>query len=157
VLLLDTYPAHCDQLCLQSCARKRIWVVFVPAKQTWLLNPLDTHTFGAYKQFLRKDYRRMLGVRPAGSVTVADMVSSIGRAVKKVLQGKRWRHAFEDNGFGTGRRCARATILDAMEWSEIPAVPAALPSLEQFELLMPSRKAPPTQGAHSPFPNSSSL
>ena len=151
VLLLDTYSSHCDPVFLQNCARKGIWVVFVPAKQTWLLNPLDTHTFARYKQFLRKDYRRMLAERQGGAVSVADMVCSIGRAVRKVLQAKVWRTAFEENGFGRGRRCARASLLDSMQWSETPCVPSNLPSLAQFELIMPSGRAPPLRELTAPF------
>ncbi len=153
VLLLDTYPAHMDPNFLQNCNRKKIWVVFVPAKQTWLLNPLDTHTFGVYKQYLRKDYRRLLGERPQASVTVADMVFGIGRAVKHVLHAKTWHTAFEQNGFGTstGPRCARTSILENLEWSETPVVSSALPSLSQFEAVMPARASLPLSELTAPF------
>jgi hypothetical protein len=43
---------------LQSVARRAaelgIWLVFVPAKLTFLLQPIDEHIFALYKRFLSK-------------------------------------------------------------------------------------------------------
>jgi hypothetical protein len=37
----------------------------VPARTTWLLQPLDTHVFAGYKGFLRKQWRELLATDSA--------------------------------------------------------------------------------------------
>ena len=49
ILLLDTAKMHFSTAVLQACSRTRVWPVLVPASTTWLLQPLDTHAFAAYR------------------------------------------------------------------------------------------------------------
>ena len=49
ILLLDVCSAHLGPSFLASCVRWKIWVVFVPARLTWLLQPADTHCFALLK------------------------------------------------------------------------------------------------------------
>ena len=42
ILLWDALPAHCAPSVLRAAGRAGLWVVIVPAKMAWLLQPLDT-------------------------------------------------------------------------------------------------------------------
>ena len=60
VLLLDTASAHICPKFLRAASRKGIVVQYIPAKLTWLLQPLDTHVFARFKQFLIQEFREGL-------------------------------------------------------------------------------------------------
>ena len=49
ILLMDALKQHFSASVLRACARVRIWPLLVPARLTWLLQPLDTHAFARYK------------------------------------------------------------------------------------------------------------
>ena len=153
VLLLDSHPCHLDPKFLANCVRKKIWVVFVPAKLTWLLQPLDTHAFSVYKRVLRADYCRLVQESATGRVSVAEVVGSIGRTIRKVLHRKVWKTAFEQNGFTTGTRRASKRVLSHLQWSHPPKISSELPSFAQFESMLPSRMDLPLRELTAPFRN----
>ena len=45
ILLLDSHKAHLNKNVLELAVSLNIWVLVVPAKLTWLLQPLDAHVF----------------------------------------------------------------------------------------------------------------
>ena len=52
VLLLDTASMHICPRAIGMAARHGICMQYIPAKMTWLLQPLDTHVFARYKLHL---------------------------------------------------------------------------------------------------------
>ncbi len=44
VLLMDASRIHVASVVLRACHRAGVWVVLVPARLAWLMQPLDTHT-----------------------------------------------------------------------------------------------------------------
>ena len=141
VLVMDTCPAHVDEGVLNAASRRDIRVVYVPPKLTWLLQPLDTHGFARFKLFLANEFRRRMLHSGVGQVPAGTMLVSIGRAVRKVLQGTRWAKAFADNGFGEGEP-VRKSILLYLQLEAQPAVSDKLPSLAQFVALFPANREP---------------
>ena len=112
MLLLDACPIHMGQGFLRACARRGILVHYVPAKLTWLLQPLDTHAFARFKVFVGCEYRQE--VMRNGHCELAAMVRIVARAVRKILQGVKWAYAFDGNGFGKSQREVRKTVLDVL-------------------------------------------
>ena len=53
VLLLDACKLHLYADVLLAISRAPLRAAIVPPRLTWLLAPLDTHTFASYKRFLR--------------------------------------------------------------------------------------------------------
>ena len=141
VLVMDTCPAHVGEGVLRAASRRGIRVVYVPPKLTWLLQPLDTHVFARFKLFLANDFRRRMLHSGVGQVPATTMLLSIGRAVRRVLQGTRWAKAFAENGFGEGEPL-RQSILQYLQLETQPVVSDRLPSLAQFEALFPSNREP---------------
>ena len=54
VLVMDACRLHLHRSLAEACLREGVWLVIVPARLTWLLQPLDTHAFQPYKHFLRE-------------------------------------------------------------------------------------------------------
>ena len=71
VLLLDACRQHLSNGVFAACSATRIWPLVVPAKMTWLLQPLDTHAFFSYKARLRVCYQAACIASDVGSVDVA--------------------------------------------------------------------------------------
>ena len=53
ILLMDALPARVAQTVFRAEARCGFWVVVVPAKLTWLIQPADTHAFYTYKLYFK--------------------------------------------------------------------------------------------------------
>ena len=98
MLLLDACYIHMGRGFLRACAKRGILVHYVPAKLTWLLQPLDTHAFGRFKLFVGCEYRQEIMRR--GHCELSAMVRIVALAVRKILQGVLWSSAFDGNGFG---------------------------------------------------------
>ena len=50
--LVGVLPAHLAAKVFRAATRCGIWVLVVPAKLTWLIQPADTHAFYKYKMYL---------------------------------------------------------------------------------------------------------
>jgi hypothetical protein len=70
ILVLDVAPCHTTFAVIGKAAELGIWLAFVPAKLTCLLQPLDTHIFALYKRFLSKAYQDERPRHPTGVVTL---------------------------------------------------------------------------------------
>ena len=136
-LLLDACYIHMGPGFLRACARRGILVHYVPAKLTWLLQPLDTHAFARFKVFVGHEYRQE--TMRNGRCELAAMVRIVARAVRKILQGVEWSYAFDGNGFGKSQREVRKTVLDALDRPTAVGASSQLPTLRQFELMFPRR------------------
>ena len=137
MLLLDACYIHMGTGFLRACAMRGILVHYVPAKLTWLLQPLDTHAFARFKVFVGHEYRQ--GVLRNGRCELAAMVRIVARAVRKILQGVEWSYAFDGNGFGKGQREVRKTVLEVLDRHTAVGASSQLPTLDQFELMFPRR------------------
>ena len=143
ILLLDACNAHLGRKFLAACSRWKIWVVCVPARLTWLMQPADTHCFALLKAWLRKTFHEALLASEDGKVRVKEIIMQLNMAIRKVLQGRRWNGAFASNGYAPGQRQVRAKILEVLEWETTPSVSSNLPSFEQFRALFPRKREIP--------------
>jgi hypothetical protein len=143
VLLVDACPVHMGKRFLAACARWHIWVSFIPAKLTWLLQPCDTHCFAKYKRSLRDQYHKEALRNAGGAVSTKQIILHIDHAIKTVLQGTHWGRAFSANGFGATQRHVRKRILKHLQMDEAPRISRDLPTLEQFSALFPRNRVPP--------------
>ena len=141
MLLLDACYIHMGPGFLRACARRGILVQFVPAKLTWMLQPLDTHAFARFKVFIGREYRQE--IMRTGHCELAAMIRIVARAIRTILQGVVWSYAFDGNGFGAGQRDVRRTILDVLERETAIGVSSQLPTLDQFQHIFPRRTLMP--------------
>ena len=140
ILLLDACSAHMGQHFLRALTRWNIWVVFIPARTTWLLQPCDTHCFAAFKGALHKMFEQSLLDNEDGAVDIKIVILHLNRAIRQVVQGKEWSSAFDGNGWSSQQKWVREKILLMLECSTLPKVSDALPSLQQFQAIFPRRR-----------------
>lgn len=55
ILVMDTASCHTNARLVRAAGALGIWIAFIPAKLTFLLQPLDTHVFAGYKDCLKKN------------------------------------------------------------------------------------------------------
>ena len=143
VLLMDACRLHLHRSVIAACLSEGIWPIIVPAKLTWLLQPLDTHAFKAYKEYLRAAYQRARLLTAAGDLTMAQFVAALCDTIRHVLQGRRWAAAFDHNGFGQMQALVSHTVLQRLQAPEPLAVPVAMPALRELQVCFPKRAAVP--------------
>ena len=151
ILLWDALPAHCAPVVLRAAARAGLWVAIVPAKLTWLLQPLDTDVFSRYKHYLRHRYLQLLCDSHDGRVAAVSIILAMNDACREVLQGNAWAAIFGRNGFGTSQRLVKQSIREELEVDEVAGVGCALPTLTQLAAIFPDRLAIPIGDLFYPF------
>jgi hypothetical protein len=98
VLILDVAPCHTHKRVFQKARELGIWLVFVPAKLTCLLQPLDTHGFFSFKAWLRRQYAALRGKSEDGMVARLDWLKVLQTAKEACVDRKSWTQAFTDTG-----------------------------------------------------------
>ena len=138
VLLMDALNAHIAEPVFKAAARFGIWVLIVPAKLTWLLQPADTHVFYKYKMRLKRCCTEAMARSPTGVLDFRDVLLAVNHAVRHVCQAHDWSKAFNQNGFGQHQRLVRRSIIEAAGFTTPVSVPATLPNLAQFRSIWPA-------------------
>lgn len=151
VLLLDTAKIHYTQGVLAACRRAGIWVVMVPPKLTWLLQPLDTNAFYLFKVALKQAYLRARASTADGQTTIADFIPCVCDAIRKVLQGHRWSIAFDGDGFGKRQTQLSSRVIDELQLDGAVEICSARPTLDQLRLCFPRRARIPARSLWGPF------
>ena len=111
----------------------------MPAKLTWLLQPLDTDVFSRYNHYLRHRYLQLLCDSHDGRVAAVSIILAMHDACREVLQGTAWAAMFVRNGFGASQRLVKQSIQEELEVDEVARVGSALPTLAQLAAVFPNR------------------
>ena len=156
VLLLGACRVHLSSAIATACLAQGIWPIIVPAKLTWLLQPLDTHTFLPHKAYLRKACQLARIGTTEGVLSMAQFLQIIYETIRKVLQGRRWARAFDENGLGqVGGEGLQARvsrrILRHLELSGPPTSPATTPTEEVLKLCYPKNAKVPSKVMLQPY------
>jgi hypothetical protein len=96
ILVLDCSKIHLTPAVLKTAADLNLWLLVVPARCTWLLQPLDTHVFSPYKAFLRRAYRDSKNAE--GQVSPEAWAQTLVDVSTTFLCGRTWEHAFCQTG-----------------------------------------------------------
>ena len=73
------------------------------SKHTWLLQALDTHAFGPFKNCLPRTYSELQLQDQTSRLSNIDWISLIVQAIQQVIQWVQWPSEFAENGFGDSR------------------------------------------------------
>lgn len=151
ILLMDALPAHLAPKVFRAAARCGIWVVVVPAKLTYLIQPADTHVFYKYKMYLRRRYMEAMASSAEGALELRAVLMAMNDGVRYVCQAHDWSKAFDENGFGHKQRLVRQSVILAAGLELPLAVPASVPTLAQLQSLWPKGKDVPLEAVFAPF------
>jgi hypothetical protein len=150
ILVMDCAPVHLARQVLDRAAVLGIWILPVPARCTFLLQPCDTHVVSPYKAFLRRLYRECK--TDEGVVTPEAWLHNLVDAATKFMCGRTWRHAFEQTGL-LGDRSHLTRDLAAVEPElHLAQQPVRAPMLRTVRQMLPeARRVPYSQLLSEPL------
>lgn len=152
ILLFDAVRIHLTRRVLAALHRAVIWPVLVPAKMTWLLQPLDTHAFRLFKIALRREYQAQRLRGAVADLSVGDFLACVYTATSEIFDTRCWAHAFAEDGFGNCQAELSAYARKQLRIEGVPlAIPATEPSVEQLRACFPRRAALPLAALRRPY------
>ena len=156
VLLLDACRVHLSSAIATACLAQGIWPIIVPARLTWLFQPLDTHAFLRYKAYLRTAYQLARIATADGELSMAQFLQVLYETIRKVLQGHRWARAFDENGLGqVGGEGLQAQVSKYIQrhlgLTNAPTVSSATPAEEVLKQCYPKRAKVPSRIVLRPY------
>jgi len=98
VLILDVAPCHITKEVMQKARSSGVWLVYVPAQVTFVLQPLDTHGFSSFKAWLRRMYEELRSASTDGVVDRLRWLQLLQAAKQSYFDQRSWTHAFHDTG-----------------------------------------------------------
>ena len=98
VLLLDSAAQHLTMPVLRHAANLNIHLVFIPARLTWLLQPLDSHVFAKMKRRLHALQQEARINAVSGTLTTTQWLALVIASVQDCLVDMTWTHAMRGNG-----------------------------------------------------------
>ena len=141
ILVLDCASIHLTVKVCQKAAELKIWLLFVPARCTWLAQPLDCFVFHPYKSLLKNLYRDAKDEN--GQVSDLSVLKMYGAVCTQLLNKRKWGKAFEATGI-VGNRTELTRDLRALNvYEAAPAKPNRIPAPSYKELagLFPKGKS----------------
>jgi len=136
IFMMDCAKIHLQGNVFEALQDNGIWPLVVPARLTWLLQPLDTAGFHKFKMYVRRLAANFFD--PNGvEKPVVSMVRYVVEAIRKVLQGTRWASVFEANGFGNVDGDLTTMIKTELRVRCMPLVHPALPSERALKVMWP--------------------
>ena len=147
ILFFDAASQHLGPPVWAACAATSIWPILVPAKMTGVLQMLDTHGFAIFKIHIQRSYQAARIATADGQVGIAELIASIRTAIREVLEGRSWAHAFVGNGFGAEQIGISRRVLDELQFEAPLSISAAKPTLTQLQACFPQRLRAPVASA----------
>jgi len=81
-----------------SRAKNGIQLPFIPARLTWLLQPLDTHVLASLKRRSRRQHADLCIASPTGTVSRTSTIRQQHRAIIEELSDRTWTRSMERVG-----------------------------------------------------------
>lgn len=139
VLCIDCAPVHTTHSTLTHCSRLGLHVLLLPGGLTWLLQPLDSHVFAAFKKKLAEVQEAKRGRELSGIMPPNAWVGLLGDAIHSVLVNQTWHKSFEQNGMSPGWEHCRTRILASAQ-PHLPLPPARPPSVDELDMMLGTKR-----------------
>lgn len=134
VFLTDCCRAHIHKDIATVATLNRFHLIYVPARLTFILQPLDAYVFQAFKRRLRQEYSNARIISPEGLVEDSEWLRLIFRAITVVFGARDWSHAFRKVGAGERQACISDYIRQRIGPPE-PHTPPVPPAIEDIQYL----------------------
>jgi len=137
VLLMDCCPIHLKPEVFRTARSLDIIIVLVPAKLTWLVQPLDAHVFNLYKKALRNKISNLRLQEASGQISVRQWWFALTERVREFMTSQPWASAFTRTGWDSTGDGVTSYLLRQLEWDTLPAIPATVPPVEHLRDILP--------------------
>ena len=151
ILFLDAAKCHISKTIAEFCARKGIFLVIIPARMTFLLQPADTHLFARCKRTLKRRYHELANASEDGTVNTVVLFRCIFATIRTVMQGLSWRGAFRADGYDADMSALSSYIMRHLSYSAPPAILDAPPDRDILQHCFPRRANIPETFLLRPF------
>jgi len=138
ILVLDVARCHFHSSIFALATRLRVRLLYVPAKLTWLLQPLDVYAFSRLKQRLRKRWLDMCVDSVSGEIERMDWLLAVFDVAKKLLCEVHWHCAFESVGLLDENK-VNHRVLKEVGWIAPRPVTSSILSHDQVKAVFPRR------------------
>ena len=98
IIACDSASQHTTQQVISHAARLRVQLLFIPGRLTWLMQPLDTHVFGAFKHRLHHVQSSARAHSSDGTLPNVAWIDFLEIVVREFLVNKSWARCFRENG-----------------------------------------------------------
>ena len=139
ILLFDAAPPHTTPMVFRMARRLKMWPLTIPARLTWLLQPLDTHGFLSFKRRLEQIHQAAQIGAVGGEIDFTEFLRCVCSAIAEIIMHGSWAHAFERNGFGDLQARLSQRVRAELGSEALPACSSECPTLEQVACCFPKR------------------
>jgi hypothetical protein len=140
LLMLDAAKIHLHPRVLRACRAVGLWLLVIPPRMTFALQPLDAYIFALFKAWLIAAYQaaRLRSANLRGDVDIAELLGCVYDAIANVLEQRPWATAFDYCGFGSSQSLLGSNVRRALQLeSSANAAPVLPPSDEQVRVCFP--------------------
>ena len=139
-LLMDALPLHLKPEVLLEARSLGIHVVLVPAKLTFLLQPLDAYVFVMLKRMFRSHMLRWYLHSNMPPPSLEQWIRILTDCLREHLIRRDWKEAFEKTGFGHDLSSASRFVQQYIPISTINPMITTMPSHVQLRQVLPSNR-----------------
>ena len=151
ILIFDASKVHLVPSVLSYCHALGMWPLVVPAKLTWLLQPLDVNGFWRLKCLVRRSYQHKRVQLRKPDLNIQEFLDCVYSALKPALQGTRWAHVFDRCGYGSAQQLVGQRVKTAVPGTTQQRVAADRPTLELLKLCWPRNIKVPVSAVLRPL------
>lgn len=137
IFILDAARIHIKPDLIKLFRYYNINVVIVPARMTWLLQPLDTHAFASFKLSLRERFQRARASHFLGEISMEEFLRILVIVIKEKIQHATWKLPFDRDGYTQGQEHVSMYIKQILQWSVLPSVSRERPTEEDIKHIYP--------------------
>lgn len=137
VVTFDSAKQHLSKEVFRTLKRLRMPAAVVPAKCTWLLQPLDVVSFAIFKRFLKAKLRESRLRTALGNISKLEWLRGVLAAIREVLCGRPWADAFKRTGVALNQLCVSDFIMRNLQLDSLPAASSAPLTAHQLKLVLP--------------------
>jgi len=140
VILLDCAPCHVNHKVMAAARRLQLWLLFVPARLTHILQPLDVAAFYSFKTELNALF--LANQDSTGTLLTTDWIRCLCNLGKTFWRGRAWKSAFHSVGL-LGDQSSMTEELQCLGLSRQIVVPTIIPKEDDLQEIWPGRKVVP--------------
>jgi len=128
IFVVDAARCHIHKDIVNHACRHNMWMLYVPAKMTWLLQPLDAYVFAGFKSHLKQQYADPEYLTGADNEPSITWLRRLWHSIEHKAQCFDWKSAFSKVGL----------MYQQQQISEHVASFTKSPSHQSFGCCMPS-------------------
>ncbi len=140
IFIFDCAPMHLDPCIFRACLDQGFYPMLVPAKTTWLLQPLDAYGFQQFKRNLKKLFQWRRAELQRGALSLSEFFQVVYAAIELTFHTRSWDHAFARLGLGDDQASASKYICQNLQRETIPCAPATALTDDQALRILPGNR-----------------